>query len=88
MKKMQTWSQMRLIKMTVMLKKCRKLSRQAKFTMRATLRKATKMMMKRLKMTSKKGSKIYLMMSRAVKMKRWRPRRNPRKPILSLERAL
>ena len=88
MKKMQTWSQMRLMKMTVMLKKCRKLSRQAKFTMRVTLRKATKMMMKRLKMTSKKGSKIYLMMSRAVKMKRWRPRRNPRKPILSLERAL
>ena len=88
MKKMQTWSQMRLMKMTVMLKKCRKLSRQAKFTMRATLRKATKKMMKRLKMTSKKGSKIYLMMSRAVKMKRWRPRRNPRKPILSLERAL
>jgi hypothetical protein len=81
---------MRLMKMTVMLKKCRKLSRQAKFTMRATLRKATKkmMMMRRLKMTSKKGRKIYLMMSRAVKMKRWRPRRNPRKPILSLERAL
>jgi hypothetical protein len=81
---------MRLMKMTVMLKKCRKLSRQAKFTMRATLRKATKMMtmMRRLKMISKKGKRIYLMMSRAVKMKRWRPRRNPRKPILSLERAL
>jgi hypothetical protein len=71
---------MRVMKMTVMLKKCRKLSRQAKFTMRAILMKASKMMtmMRRLKMILKKGKKIYLMMSRAVKMKRWCPRRNPR----------
>jgi hypothetical protein len=56
--------------------------------MRVTLKKMIpRKVRRRLKTSSKKGRKIYLMISRAVRMKRWRLKKNLREQRISLERA-
>jgi hypothetical protein len=55
--------------------------------MRVTLKKMIPRKVRRLKTSSKKGRKIYLMISRAVRMKRWRLKKNLREQRISLERA-
>jgi hypothetical protein len=71
-----------------MLMKCKELFKQVKSTMRVTLKKMIpRKVRRRLKTSSKKGRKIYLMISRAVRMKRWRLKKNLREQRISLERA-
>jgi len=76
------------MRLTVMLMKCKELFKQVKSTMRVTLKKMIpRKVRRRLKTSSKKGRKIYLMISRAVRMKRWRLKKNLREQRISLERA-